>query len=154
MVILEDTRNQRNKHRNIHRYFDDNGIEWARTKLYVGDYQIANMGGFAIDTKKDVVELMEDIFHQHERFRRECERAMVAGIRLLILVEERLPDGGLAEWKSPRRRNGKLITLGDPVKLRKAMITMQERYGVRFRFCDPSQTGELIVRHLVREAGL
>ena len=52
MLILEDTRQQAGKHRNINRYFDTAGIRWARQALYVGDYVIAN-DGTAADLRKE-----------------------------------------------------------------------------------------------------
>jgi hypothetical protein len=36
----------------------------------------------------------------------------------------------------------------DPAILRKAMITMQQEYGVKFRFCDGRSTGKQIIEYL------
>ena len=127
--------------------------------MLVGDYQLANDGSIAIDTKSGVMELIADIYHQHERFRRECELAKDAGIQLIILTEEVLPDGRLDKWKSPvwksttqYHRAGEPMTKADPARLRKAMYTMQERYGVKFRFCDGRSTGKRIIELLTKEA--
>ena len=159
MVIIEDTRNQPGKHRNINAYFAHCGHKVVRSKMLVGDYQLANDGSIAIDTKSGVMELIADIYHQHERFRRECELAKDAGIQLIILTEEVLPDGRLDKWKPPvwksttrYHRAGEPMTKADPARLRKAMYTMQERYGVKFRFCDGRSTGKRIIELLTKEA--
>ena len=159
MVIIEDTRNQPGKHNNIKAYMERCGHRVVRSKMLVGDYQLANDGRVAIDTKSGVLELIADIYHQHERFRRECELARDAGIQLIILTEEVLPDGRLDKWKSPvwksttkYHRAGDPMTKADPARLRKAMYTMQERYGVKFRFCDARSTGKQIIDLLTLEA--
>ena len=148
MVLYEDTRNQINKHRNIHAYCERNGIEIIRQALNVGDYQIAGKGDVSVDTKADVKELAMDVFQQHERFRAECERAQRCGITLIVLVEEVLPGGRLDRWRSPVGRDGHPVCLFDPATLRKALITMQDKYGVRFRFCDGRSTGKVLLEYL------
>lgn len=149
MIVLEDTRQQPGKHRNIDSYFKKTGIQVERCCLYVGDYAIANDQGRAVDTKQDVLEIAKDILSSdHARFRAECERADKAGIRLLILIEEVLPDGGLVNWKAPMDSRGKLLTNAQGETLKRAMLTMTMKYGVRFRFCDARQTGRLLVEYL------
>ena len=102
-----------------------------------------------MDTKQDVLEISKDIMSSdHDRFQRECVRAMEAGIKLLVLIEETLPEGGLASWKSPTDKYGKPLTAVKGDSLRRAMLTMTMKYGVRFRFCDARQTGRLIVEYL------
>lgn len=155
MVIIEDTRNQKDKHKGINAYLKHCGHEVVRSKMLVGDYQIAGNGGVAVDTKRDVLELIQDVYKDHERFRRECQLAQRSGIRLYILVEEKLPEGGLNEWVSPkyastteRHKKGDPVTRADPKRLRKALITMQEKYGVKFLFCDKRSTGRMIIKLL------
>ena len=149
MVILCDTRQQAGKHKNIDSYFSKAGITTARQALYVGDYAIASEQGRAVDTKQDVLEIAKDIMSaDHERFRAECERAKEAGIKLLVLVEETLPASGLCDWKSPTDAKGKPLTKISGESLRRAMLTMTVKYGVRFRFCDARQTGRIIVEYL------
>lgn len=148
MVLLEDTRNQVGKHLNIHRYCERHGIEIIRQAMCVGDYQIANKGDICVDTKQDVRELAMDVFQDHRRFHEECERAQRCGIQLIILVEETLPGGRLDHWRSPIGRDGLPKYRFDPATLRKAMITMQDRYGVKFRFCDGRSTGRVLIEYL------
>lgn len=159
MLIIEDTRNQQGKHKNINAYMEKCGHKVIRSKMLVGDYQLANDGKVAIDTKSGVMELIADIYHQHERFRRECEMARDAGIELIILTEEVLPGGRLDQWKPPvwksttrHHRAGDPMTKADPARLRKAMYTMQEKYGVKFLFCDARSTGKRILELLTKDA--
>lgn len=160
MVIIEDTRNQVGKHKAINAYLEAAGHKVVRSKLLVGDYQIANQGKIVIDTKKDVVELAMDMFRDHARFRRECELAQNAGITLIVLTEEELPrdingNPRIDLWVSPRfkrtsgmHKAGEPVTRADPSRLRKALKTMTLRYGVKFRFCDPQHTGQWIIHYL------
>ena len=152
-MLLEDTRNQPGKHKNIAAYCKQNDIEIIRSKLLVGDYMLTGegSGGISVDTKQDVKELAMDVFQSHERFRRELETAQKCGIQLVILTEEALPQGRLDLWKSPLGRDGKPKYKFNPVILRKALITMQERYGVRFRFCDGRSTGKTLIAYLKGE---
>ena len=157
MVLLEDTRNQPGKHKNIAAYCKQQGIEVIRTKLLVGDYMLSDpefggiKGDIACDTKYGVTEIASDIFHQHERFRNELMTAQKCGIKLIILIEEVLPGGRLENWVSPLDRNGKPRCKFDPVILKKAMLTMQDRYAVRFRFCDGRSTGKVLLEYLKGE---
>lgn len=157
MILLEDTRQQPGAHKNIEAYCKQVGIEIIRTKLLVGDYMLAGAenggisGGISVDTKYGVSEIATDIYHQHDRFRQECEMAQKCGITLIVLIEETLPGGRLDKWVSPLGRDGKPKFLFDPARLRKAMYTMQEKYGVRFRFCDGRSTGKYLIEYLKGE---
>lgn len=148
MVIFEDTRNQKGKHKNIHAYCEKHGITIVRQALNVGDYQIAGKGDIVVDTKYGVAEIAGNIFQDHKRFRDECVRAKEFGISLIVLIEEKLPGGRLDNWRSPIGWDGLPMHKFSPERLRKAMITMQEEYGVKFRFCDPHQTGEVLIEYL------
>ena len=153
MVLLEDSRNQPGKHKNIAAYCKQAGIEIVRTKLLVGDYMLtgAESGGISVDTKMGVPELASNIFQEHERFRRECQMAQKCNIQLIILTEEVLPGGRLDLWKSPPGKDGEPKYRFDPAILRKAMITMQEKYQVAFRFCDGRDTGRELISYLKGE---
>lgn len=150
MVLLEDTRNQTGKHRNIEAYCKGQGIEIIRSKLLVGDYMLTGpeSGGISVDTKYGVPELASNCFQEHERFRYELETAQKCGIQLIVLTEEVLPPGGLVNWRSPVGRDGRPRYRFDPVTLKKAMLTMQDKYGVKFRFCDGRSTGRVLLEYL------
>ena len=155
MVIFEDTRQQVGQHRNIETYCRRMGIILERRCLSVGDYMLPD-GQISVDTKADILELSHNVMSiDHRRFRAECERANELGIQLIVLVEEAPPLGRLDLWEVPRFRDsnrfhryGDPMTLVDPRALRKACITMQERYGVKFRFCNRRQSPARMVRYL------
>jgi len=149
MVILEDTRQQEGKHKNIDAYFKSKGIAVERCCLYVGDYAVANDQSRVVDTKQDVLEIAKDIMSKdHDRFQRECSKAQDAGIKLLVLIEEKLPEGGLINWTAPRDSRGRSLTAVKGETLKRAMLTMTIKYGVKFRFCDSRDTGRIIVEYL------
>lgn len=132
---------------------------------FLGTYEIC------IDTKKDMQEIAGNICGpQHDRFRDECILAKNNGIKLIVLVEntdgiQKLAD--VEKWLNPRKKITRQITLPngqikriwaypDATKgetLAKAMRTMQEKYGVRFLFCHPDETGEMIIRLLTDTGG-
>lgn len=152
MLILEDTRQQARKHETKHKWFAENGIKIERCRLYVGDYTLPTNQSICIDTKKDLQELAQDVCQQHERFRAELVRAQEAGIHLIVLCEH---GGGIKSledvyfWVNPRRQHSPGAISGQ--RLFKVLNTMQEKYGVRFEFCDKRQTGRRIVEILTDE---
>lgn len=167
MLILEDTRQQAQKHDLKHKWFEQNGITIRRQALYVGDYTLPTDQSVCIDTKKDIQELVSDICgKQHERFRNECIRAQEAGIRLIILTENRgghIKDNiiqptitSLAElhrWKNPRlfifsggKQKYPRATRG--ITLQRACMTLKAKYGVDFLFTTPEKSAEKIVELL------
>ena len=158
MVLIEDTRNQVGQHRNVETYCKRMGITLVRQCLDVGDYMLPG-GTISVDTKADILELSHNVMSSdHRRFKAECLRALDAGIVLVVLVEEVPPFGRLDMWEVPRfRTSGKFHRYGDPMTmvspsaLRKACITMQEKYGVRFRFCTRRQSPARIIKYLKGE---
>lgn len=155
MVLFEDTRQQKGRHRAKHEAWDERGVTLIRTKLAFGDYCLPPV--VAVDTKASLAELAYDIDHDHERFKRELIGAREAGVQLVVLVEntEGVRDlESLAAWtESPeafaRRKFTKRRLCG--VRLAKACVTMAERYGVRFEFCAPEAAAERIVEILLEE---
>ena len=157
MVLYEDTRQQAGKHKNVETYCEKNGIEIVRHGLLTGDYMLAGpefggiKGGISCDSKYGVPELASCVFQEHERFRRELEIAQRCGIKLIILTEEVLPGGLLENWRSPMGKDGLPRFKFDPMTLKKAMLTMQDKYGVKFRFCDGRSTGRVLFEYLKGE---
>lgn len=146
MILVEDTRNQIGKHKQLNSDLESKGVKVIRSKLYVGDYARLDKQDIAIDTKKDWVEIAGNICgKQHERFRNECLRAKSVGIRLIILVEEQI---GVEQWESPLNRQKKALTQVKGETLAKAMRTMTEKYGVEFMNCDKKDTAEIILKLL------
>ena len=96
--------------------------------------------------------------NDHRRFRDECIRAQKAGIQLVILVEEIPPYGKVDLWEVPRwRRSNQYHRLGDPMTrieprtLKKAMQTMTDKYGVKFRYCTRRQSAARVIKYLKGE---
>lgn len=160
--VLEDTRQQKDKHTMKHQGFERMGVRLHRSKLAFGDYCLPPK--VAVDTKKDIYELSQNLTTQHKRFREECEGAATVGTRLIILTENRhnVTDlETLAKWEEPlkhfemrkrksknpysRRINGEYLA--------EICTTMSERYGVAFRFCKPSESHLKIVKYLQWNGG-
>lgn len=173
-TIIVDSREKPKAVTRILKYFDENGIRHVSSKLYVGDYQLVSTGKRVVDRKQSLTEVASNLTQQHERFRAEAERALEAGIELIILVEHggnimRLED--VRNWVNPRRyqyckqhgiplRGNVEANIAEYVahggqrqpttgaQLFKTMVTMAERYGIRWEFCDKYHTGERIVELL------
>ena len=152
MWIIEDTRQQKDKHTTKQAWFIDNNIQLIRCKLPFGDYALPPR--VAIDTKKGLEEIAGNICgdrEEHQRFKRECIAARDAGCHLIILIEN---NDGITDinqvhfWRNPRTPFNPRCVQGD--RLEKAMKTMMERYGCEFLFCQYSETAKIIVELLRR----
>lgn len=120
-----------------------------------------------IDRKQSLNEVYSNLIQSHERFKRECLRAIENGIELIILVEEEkcacLAD--VAKWTNPRRQrwymiekahqNGKMLKYKNPKKppisseqLAAVMHTFEEKYKIKFMFCPKSKCGETMIHIL------
>ena len=153
MVIVEDTRQQAEKHKIKNEYFENHGIKVIRSKLPVGDYARIDNMSVVIDTKKDIQEIIQNVTKDHKRFAAECELAQEAGIKLIILIEnedkvEKKED--LFKWynwrlkTSPKATNGKTLY--------KILKTMEEKYKVTFEFCSVEKSPEIIEK-ILKELG-
>lgn len=112
MVLLIDTRQQDNKHSLKNRWFAENGIQTNRCTLVCGDYQIAGDGSVAIDSKADLLEVINDIQFKAmskvaigEAVRDICEKHKVASghdrnIFHLIVDDDsgRYPESQITEY--------------------------------------------------------
>jgi len=148
MIIQEDTRQQSGKHDIKHDYFLTNGIGVVRCKLPFGDY--APIPPVSVDTKASMDEIAANICgKEHRRFINECKAARNAGCQLIILVENNIGISKVSEvhiWKNQRSMYSPRCVQGP--QLQKAMMTISERYGVRFDFCKPEEAGQRIVEIL------
>lgn len=147
MVIVEDSRQKANQHEIKHTCFNEMGVNLIRCKLPFGDY--AHVPKVSVDTKANMQEIAQNIGSDHKRFKNECIAARDAGCQLIILVEN--TDGitsvaDVHKWINPDIVYRPKSITGD--RLQKAMITMSERYGVRFEFCHPSQSAQRIMELL------
>lgn len=154
MHLIEDSRQQKDKHKIKHAAFDAAGDKLLRCKLPVGDYAL--FPRVAVDTKADMQEIAQNIggtAAEHNRFREELKLAREYGCQLIILVEN---EDGIEEltqvqyWDNPRRAFSERAIQGP--QLMKAMQTMQERYGVVFLFCRPAEAAA-VIKDLLRGGG-
>lgn len=147
MTIIEDTRQKSGMHELKHQHFEEMGVELVRNMLPFGDYALPPT--ISVDTKADMAEIASNIGSDHQRFKRECIAARDAGCQLIILVEN--TDGiacvnDVHKWVNPEQIYRPRAITGE--RLQKAMLTMTERYGVRFEFCQPEESARRIMELL------
>lgn len=168
MTIIEDVGQKKGQHDNISEWCQEHGITLRRQKLNVGDYQCPPR--IAVDTKKGMSEIYQDLVGEHERFRNECIRAMEDGITLVILIEDEeirtLEEA--RHWQNPRAKKwerdnafviraqkaGKMLNHKVPKppvpseRLVGMMDAMTMKYGVEWEFCHPDDTGKKVTEIL------
>ena len=86
-VLIEDTRQQKDKHDEKHEWWGAHGVRLIRSKLAFGDYSLPPV--MAVDTKASIQELAYDIDCDHRRFHDEITGARDAGVALVVLVVRR-----------------------------------------------------------------
>ena len=164
MQVQVDTREHKSEWERIQKQFDTLGVQYLRSKLYVGDYQSLDNPRLVIDRKKDLNELCGNVCQQHERFKAELIRAMQQNIKSVILVEHGEDVKSLEDvyfWENPRKHeviwktvNGKRVKTVrsakaiDGMQLYKSLCTIRDRYNVDFEFCTKEETGKRIVEIL------
>lgn len=169
MIIQVDTRQKKNHHKLKERWFEENGIECVSARLLVGDYAIPSKMNVSVDTKADLSELYSNLIQQHARFHNECVLAQKAGIKLYILIENKVGIHSIDDvikWKNPQffryykaKRKAERMGLKPPkepasnVQLIKIMRSMNRDYGVEFRFCAPQESGSEVLRLLTESEG-
>lgn len=169
MQIQVDTREHKEEWDRISKQFDTLGVQYFRSKLYVGDYMSLDNPRLCIDRKKDLQELCGNVTQQHERFKAELIRAKDAGIKLIILVEHGKEIKSMDDvifWQNPRKHtviwrweNGKRVKsvisakAVDGCQLYKSLCTIRDRYDVDFAFCQKNETGAKIVDLLGGDLG-
>ena len=160
MIIQIDSREKAKAIQKIIAEFDRQGIKHPVSKLMVGDYMNYDNPRVIVDRKQNLTEVCSNVCQDHDRFRRELVLAKENGIQLIILCEHGKDIKSLEDvifWKNPRSEkrkkiDGKWKTVhtnamkGDV--LYKILTTLQEKYGVRFEFCDKDETGKRIVELL------
>lgn len=163
MQIQVDTREHASEWARIQKQFDRAGVNYFRSKLYVGDYMNLDNPHLVVDRKKDLLEVCGNVTSQHERFQREMKRALAHEIKIIFLVEQYgiscLED--VYFWQNPRLLQKDIVMRdGRPVEIQKypkatsgqslyrCMLTISERYRVDWVFCDKRETGKRIVELL------
>ena len=148
MILIEDTRQVVGKHKLKNEYFEKMGIEVVRSKLLFGDYQNPQNPSIAIDTKKDIQELIGDLTKDHERFTRELQLSKKCGAKLIILIEDEKVTciNDLYTWYNWRLKKSPKATKGST--LAKMLYTIEhntEDYNCQFIFTKKSECGAKII---------
>lgn len=158
-LLLVDTREHKEAIKGVLEYFDANGYEYDRTKLYIGDYQDYNNPSLVIDRKQSIQELAQCCTSDHERFKRELERVKKVGAHLVILVEQsRYKDRDewvrvetiedLMRWSTDHKtKTGRTVTMrGEQVY--RILASWKAKYPISVEFCDKRETGRRITEIL------
>lgn len=162
MQIIEDSRQQEGRHRNVASWMRAHGVDFAprARALPFGDY-MRDGSNISVDTKQSLDELAGNLGKQHRRFSGECRRSIAAGYRLVILTEAgaRYSDPSeIAGWVGYACRKCGLCDPLDPssrcskykakpmtgARMLPIMASMERKYGTHFYFCDRRDTARTI----------
>ena len=155
MRLIEDTRQQKQKHEAKHSWWAEHDVWLTRSKLPYGDYALPPAK--AVDTKADLAEITQNICggrQEHQRFIDELKLARDHGCRLYVLVEnrdgiEKIDDLNKITDTRSEYNPHKYSTRPLPGRqLARAMHTIEDRYGCKFVFCTPEAAAETILELL------
>ena len=148
MIIQVDTREKKNDE--VIKYFEEVGQPYFVSKIYAGDYIDIKNCSVVIDLKADLVELANNLTHEHERFKAEIMRAQKEmKCKFVVLIRENLKDlEDVKFWKSPKRKNGRALTKIKGCVLYAIMKTMSAKYGVIWKFCERKTAGRELIKIL------
>ena len=143
-IIIVDTREK--GHKSILKYFDENNIDYITSKLDYGDYMIYKDNSVVIDRKDSLLELTGNLCHtnEHERIKREITRAKEDGCKdfIFLIAESKIKSiEDIKNWSSPHTKVKGNVLL-------KIMVTMKNKYGVRFIICSRREMGKKIIELL------
>jgi len=151
-MLLVDSREKPKAIKTILKEFEREGVPYSVTKLFIGDYQDYGNPFLLIDRKQSIQELAANCTRDHERFRREIERAQTANTTLVVLAEQnRYKDRDdwkhvetiedLMLWSSPHT-----TIIGE--KVYRVLRAWCSKYDLEVQFCDKRQTGKRILEIL------
>lgn len=152
-IILRDTRQQKENH--IIKEFDKQDIFHIQTKLESADYMAArhdNERGFyrdysvLIDTKKDLLELCNNLAHtsEHGRVIREIELGQKLGCKDFIFLIGEKDINSIEDIKNWSNKH----TQVKGETLYKIMNTFKEHHNCRFIIVPKRKMGETIIKLL------
>lgn len=148
-MLLVDSREKPKAIKSILKEFEREGVPYSVTKLFIGDYQDYGNPFLIIDRKQSIQELAANCTRDHDRFKRELERAKSVGARLVILVEQnRYKDRDkwihvesiedIMLWTNPH-------TTIRGEKVFRVLRAWMSKYDIDVQFCDKRQTGRRIL---------
>ena len=143
-LIIVDTREK--GHKKILEYFNKANQDYIISKLDYGDYQLYKSNKTVIDRKDSLLELSHNLCNtlEHERIKREIQRAKDNGVKnfIFLISESKIKTlDDIKNWSSPRTK-----VKGET--LLKIMLTMKERYNIKFMFTSKNKMGECIIKLL------
>lgn len=164
MNLIIDSREHKSELKRICAQLDRLGVSYLISKLPVGDYMSLDNARLVVDRKQNLTELCSNVCQDHDRFRRELQRANDNGIRIIFLCEhgegiESLED--VIFWDNPRRHkrvkeNGEWKTVetkattGDT--LYRILKTIERKYDTQFIFCGKGETGN-VIKNILENGG-
>lgn len=154
-----DTREHENKNQWILDYFFENNISYRYVSMPTADYSLSDNKQILVDRKSGIMEVANNCFKDHERFRKEMIRAKEKNQYLYILVEDETIYNlkGVQYFKIPRyksttklHKKGTPIANFNPETLMKVMQTQEEKYGIKYIFCKHNDIPKMIIRILTQ----
>ena len=144
-LIICDTREKGNK--KILEYFDKVGQDYIISKLDAGDYMLYKNYSTIIDKKDGLLELAGNLCNtpEHERIKREIARAKEFGCENFIFL---IQDSKIKTTEDIKNWHSKYMPRVKGETLLKIMITMKNKYGVRFIICPRREIGKKILELL------
>ena len=143
-IIICDTREKGNK--KILEYFDKVGQNYIVSKLDAGDYMIYKKYETIIDKKDGLLELAGNLCNtkEHQRIKKEICLAHELGCKnFVFLIQDNkiktLED--IKSWTSPYTKVKGEVLL-------KVMITMHNKYGIKFVIVPKKEMGKKIIEIL------
>jgi ERCC4-type nuclease len=143
-IIIVDTREK--GHKSILKYFDEHNIDYITSKLDYGDYKIFKDNSVVIDRKDSLLEMSHNLCSklEHERIKAEIQRAKEDGCKefIFLISESKIKSiDDIAKWHSPH-------TKVKGSTLLKTMVTMKNKYGIRFIIVPRKDMGKMIIKLL------
>lgn len=170
-----DSREHENKNSWILDYFFDNGIYYRYVKLDTADYRLYNDNSILIDRKSGIMEIANNLLSkEHERFKREINRAISQNSKFYILIEDEkitcvdevanfiIPTFKSNQYKQKIDSNGNMVKYCvrkkgeprakfNPLTLSKVMKTQEQKYGIKYLFAKHNDIPKMIIKILKGE---
>lgn len=140
VIIIKDTREKRGYNFSASKNCDGMVVE----KLDFGDYAIKDhLDLIVVERKSSVIELCNNLGVSRDRFERELQRMIDAGVkRKYIVVED--------YWSSTTRKQK--FTRMSPNSVFESIIALMVKYDVHFIFAGKRELAQRITRSLLVKA--
>lgn len=152
-TIQIDTREKQRAIEQIVNTFNENGVNFINSKMYVGDYCLLENPLLIIDRKQNIAEIAQNATSGHGRMKRELKRLDDMGGQMIFLIEQKHyvdPNGqhrtvnsleDIMFWENPHG-------VVDGIQVYKILDAWQHKHNVSYRFCDKRVTGKVIMEIL------